>query len=72
MIASAAFPALLRHLELKYPDGYRGSCEPALYDARLTVPQKLLGWCKNRKWESAWNAVMAVLLVVYVCVKGSF
>jgi hypothetical protein len=72
VMTSVAFPVLLRYLELRFPDGYRGSCEPSFYDASLSVPQKLLGWCKNRKWESAGNAILAVLLTVYVGVKGSF
>jgi hypothetical protein len=72
IVASVSFPVLLRYLELKFPDGYRGSCEPSFYDASLSVPQKLLGWCKNRKWESASNAILLLLLVVYVGVKGGF
>ena len=71
-LASVASPVLLRRLEVKYPDGYRGSCEPSFYDASRSVPQKLLGWFKARKWEACWNVFLLVLLAVYVGVKGSF
>ncbi len=72
VMISAALPTLLRALELKSPDAFPGSCEPCFYDARLSVPQKLKAWCTKRKGESAWNAIMVVLMIVYVVVKGSF
>jgi len=71
-MAAVAFAVLLRYLEVRFPDGYRGSCEPSFYDASRSVPQKLLGWFENRKWEAPWNVFLLVLLAAYVSVKGSF
>jgi hypothetical protein len=72
VMASVSFPVLLRYLELKFPNGYRGSCEPSFYDANLSVPQKLLGWRKNQKWESGSNAFVVVSLLFYAGVTGGF